>query len=118
MSSPSTLPASCVPTAPTSVLLQRTASSAVVQSVAMASCASASGTLPSQTSSCRKVGCERGLGMFFGKKYALHERYVDGDSAGTGGFEAGKKPKKAPEGSDVASGDEPPESQPKQDEQT
>src|SRR6201993_1624435 len=33
-------------------LLQRTTSSAVVQSVAMASCAAASGTLPSQTSSC------------------------------------------------------------------
>jgi len=33
-------------------LLQRTVSSAVVQSVAMASCAAASGTLPSQTSSC------------------------------------------------------------------
>src|ERR1700751_3172286 len=33
-------------------LLQRTLSSAVVQSVAMASCAAASGTVPSQTRSC------------------------------------------------------------------
>src|SRR5271166_1201144 len=37
---------------PAMALLQRTVLSAVVQSVAMASCAAASGTVPSQTRSC------------------------------------------------------------------
>lgn len=32
-----------------------------------------------------------------GKRYPLHQRHVDGDSSGTGGFEAGKPTKASPE---------------------